>query len=116
MVIINEMPCSYVVRLMLMIVALLASIAPFNGVQCDFVYGYDAEDFTLAIINISFIDPSTGSVAVDREELGKYGSQRGGTVSGVVGHVRGIGPNYNHRDACDQLDERLFPSGPRIPL
>lgn len=53
----------------------------------EFAYGYEstADDFSIAIINVSYVDPSSGQFHNQREEIGKYG--RIGSVSGLVVHI-----------------------------
>ena len=56
-----------------------------NGVLCDFTYGYETDDFTLAIINLTYTDPKTGVQHTEYEEYGKYSIGRIGSVSGRLG-------------------------------
>ncbi|XP_054158194.1 E3 ubiquitin-protein ligase Godzilla-like [Oppia nitens] len=84
------------------------------GVLCDFTYGYETDDFTLAIINLTYTDPVTGVQHTEYEEYGKYSIGRIGSVSGRMVHV-----SSNQRqthDACDPIDTDTIPSEPWIAL
>jgi hypothetical protein len=65
----------------------LLSIASGSLQAAEFAYGYgsSADDFSIAIINVSYVDPNSGQLHNQREEIGKYG--RIGSVSGLVVHI-----------------------------
>ena len=69
-------------------VLLVLTLNSFNlksCVLCDFTYGYETDDFTLAIINLTYTDPKTGIQHTEYEEYGKYSIGRIGSVSGRLG-------------------------------
>ncbi|RWS26118.1 methyltransferase-like protein 9 isoform X3 [Leptotrombidium deliense] len=72
-------------------------------------YAYETDDITLAIINVSYVDPTTGVFRNEREEIGKFSIGKIGSVNGVVVHLNG-------NDACDPIDGKLWPSEPWIAL
>ena len=75
----------------------------------DFAYGYDLDEFTLAFVNVTSMDPTSGQVLATRREVGKFGhGARVVSVSGLLFDTRMYG------DACDDLDPRLWPSEPWI--
>ncbi|RWS07331.1 RING finger protein 150-like protein [Dinothrombium tinctorium] len=75
----------------------------------DIAYAYETDDVALAIINVSYIDPITGVLRNDREEVGKFSVGKIGSVNGVVVH-------FNSHDACDPIDGNRWPSEPWIAL
>ncbi|CAG2166769.1 unnamed protein product [Oppiella nova] len=85
-------------------------------VLCDFTYGYETDDFTLAIINLTYTDPHTGVQHSEYEEYGKYTVGRIGSVSGrlVTMHVSSNGRQTH--DACEPIDADIMPSEPWIAL
>ncbi|CAG2107113.1 unnamed protein product [Medioppia subpectinata] len=99
-------------------------------VLCDFTYGYETDDFTLAIINLTYTDPHTGVQHSEYEEYGKYSIGRIGSVSGRMtgagGFVTGnmsyttlVHVSSNGRqthDACEPIDADIYPPEPWIAL
>ncbi|XP_064481431.1 RING finger protein 150-like [Ornithodoros turicata] len=89
-------------------------LAASSVVRADFTYAHDAEEYYTAIINLTYINPTTGQVVSDREELGKYSAGKVGSVSGVVVHV--TSNNFTAHDACSPLDTANIPQEPWIAL
>lgn len=83
-------------------------------VRADFSYAHDAEEYYTAIVNLTYVNPSTGLVVSEREELGKYSAGKVGSVSGVVVHV--TSKNFTAHDACSPLDTINIPQEPWIAL
>ena len=63
-------------------ISCLLFIINLSSVFSDFTYGYETDDFTLAIINLTYTDPNTGVQHTEYEEYGKYSIGRIGSVSG----------------------------------
>lgn len=93
----------------------LTLIAFLETISCDFTHGLEPEDFSMAIINVSYIDPITGRLHTQREEFGKYFNiGRIDPVSGLVVHI--TGPDGGSHDACDSIDPTTWPSEKWIAL
>ena len=89
-------------------------IANIDLIYSDLAYGYDGDDISFAMINISYIDPKTGVRHTHNEEVGKYSMGKIGSVSGIVVHV--TSNNGKAHDACDPIDTNNWPSENWIAL
>lgn len=85
-----------------------------NLISSNLTYGYEGDDITFAMINISYIDPATGTLHTQNEEIGKYSMGKVGSVSGIVVHVTSNDGKFH--DACDPIDSNLWPSENWIAL
>lgn len=86
---INQARQPVILRLTFFWLHILLSSCLCLGLQsAEFTYnGYESapDEFNFAIINVSYVDPSSGRLHNQREEIGKYG--RAGSVSGLVVHI-----------------------------
>uniref|UniRef100_A0A224YWD4 E3 ubiquitin ligase n=1 Tax=Rhipicephalus zambeziensis TaxID=60191 RepID=A0A224YWD4_9ACAR len=75
----------------------------------------DVDEYYTAVINLTYVHPTTGQLVSEREELGRYYSAgKLGSVSGVVVHV--TSGNFTAHDACSPLDAASIPQEPWIAL
>lgn len=85
-----------------------------NLIYSDLIYGYDGDDISSAIMNISYTDPETGVLHTHNEEVVRYSVGKIGTVSGIVVYV--TSNNRKTHDACDPIDLQNWPSENWIAL
>ncbi|XP_076339582.1 RING finger protein 150-like isoform X2 [Tachypleus tridentatus] len=95
----------------ILIILLLDCSGPF--VNCEFTYGYGVQEFTLALINITYTHPLTGRVHSEKSEMGKF-SGKIGSANGVVVHVSSN--NHTTHDGCNPLDSDITSREPWIAL
>ncbi|XP_046438523.1 protein goliath-like isoform X2 [Daphnia pulex] len=81
-------------------------------VNCDQWPFPDGEEYTLAHINVSYID--SASVHNDAAEMGKFGNGRVGQTAGILVHVRSA--NSSSHYGCDIVYENEIPVVPWIAL
>lgn len=74
----------------------------------DYAYGYDAEEFTLAFVNVTALDTNTGQLLDNKREVGKFGHGRVSSVTGVLVDMSAI------NDACESVDPLYWPREPWI--
>lgn len=74
-------------------------------VHCDQWPFADGEDYTLAHINVSYVDPT--AVHNDGSETGKFGTGRVGSTAGILVHVRSSNSSSHH--GCDLVYENEIP-------
>ena len=74
-------------------------------VHCDQWPFPDGEEYTLAHINVSYVDPT--AVHNEAAEMGKFGNSRIGSTAGIVVHVRSA--NSSSHYGCDMLYENEIP-------
>ncbi|XP_013778873.1 RING finger protein 150-like, partial [Limulus polyphemus] len=83
-------------------------------VNCEFTYGYGAQEYTLALINITYTHPVTGKIHSEKNEIGKFTSGKIGSANGVVVHVSSN--NHTMHDGCNPFDSEIIPHEPWIAL
>lgn len=81
-------------------------------ILCDFTYGYESDEFTLAFINVTSVEPAAGALSSPRREVGKFGFGRIAAVGGRL--VQLVGANGKPTDACEPIDPRLWPAEPWV--
>lgn len=82
-------------------------------ILCDFTYGYDSDEFTLAFINVTSVESSSNAVGSARREVGKFGFGRIASVAGLL--VQIVHPTSGKPwDACEPIDSSLWPSEPWV--
>lgn len=74
-------------------------------VNCDQWPFPDGEEYTLAHINVSYID--SAAVHNDAAEMGKFGNGRVGQTAGILVHVRSA--NSSSHYGCDIVYENEIP-------
>lgn len=74
-------------------------------VHCDQWPFADGEDYTLAHINVSYVDPT--ALHNDASEMGKFGTGRVGSTAGLLVHVRSSNSSSHH--GCDIIYENEIP-------
>jgi hypothetical protein len=74
-------------------------------VNCDQWPFPDGEEYTLAHINVSYID--SAAVHNDAAEMGKFGNGRVGSTAGLLVHVRSA--NSSSHYGCDIVYENEIP-------
>ncbi|GIY83205.1 uncharacterized protein CDAR_612751 [Caerostris darwini] len=83
-------------------------------VSCEFNFGYETEDYQIALINLTYVDPATGLIVQESLEMGKLLPGRTEEVAGVVVHV--TSNNHTSHEACERLDTNSVPREPYIAL
>lgn len=78
----------------------------------DFTYGYEAEEFTLAYVNVTAIDLTSKTVVANRKEVGKFGFGRISSLSGLL--VKITSADGKSLDACESIKPSLWPNEPWI--
>lgn len=92
---------------------LLVTVLLLPWVRADLTQ--DVDEYYTAVINLTYVHPTTGQLVSEREELGRYYSAgKLGSVSGVVVHV--TSGNFTAHDACSPLDAASIPQEPWIAL
>lgn len=86
-------------------------------VECDIAFGSDgADELTLAIVNITNMEPFTGFASNFRDEMGakftNFGSAKIGTISGLL--VKVLSGEKQTNDACEPIDPSQWASEPWI--
>ncbi|XP_022237353.1 RING finger protein 150-like isoform X4 [Limulus polyphemus] len=82
-------------------------------VNCEFTYGYGVQEYTLALINITYTHPLTGRVHSEKSEMGKFNGKIG-SADGVVVHVSSN--NHTTHDGCNPFDSDITSREPWIAL
>lgn len=88
-----------------------------HPITCDIAFGGDnAEELTLAIVNITSMEPFTGFASNFRDDSGakftSFGSSKIGTISGLL--VKVLTGEKKVNDACESIDETQWASEPWI--
>lgn len=83
-------------------------------VNCEFTYGYETEEYTLAFVNLTYIDPHSGKIHSEKEETGKFSVGRVEAVNGVIVHASSS--NHTRHDGCQPLDTDNLPQEQWIAL
>jgi hypothetical protein len=87
-------------------------------VACDLTsYGSDGDELTLAIVNVTSVDPFTGFASNFRDDSGNkftFGSGKVGTVSGIL--IKVLGSDRVTNDACEPITSDQWPNEPWIVL
>lgn len=82
-------------------------------VSCDVVSQDD--DYTLANVNVTYVDPLTKLHRSKKDEIGKYGQGLVGSAAGVVIHVRTQNGTSNY--GCEEnFDNEIPVEAPWIAL
>ena len=86
-------------------------------VECDIAFGSDgADELTLAIVNITSMEPFTGFASNFKDDSGakftSIGSAKIGTISGLLVRVQSGEKGAN--DACEPIDPGQWASEPWI--
>lgn len=71
-------------------------------VVAEFTYGYESDEYTLAILNVTYVDPVTGQSRSSKEEVGKFSVGRVESAGGVL--WRATSGNRSRHDACGALE------------
>jgi len=75
---------------------------------CDQWPFADGDEYTLAIMNISYVSSGTGSVhSSDSAEMGKFGTGRVGSTAGLLVHVRSANSSSHH--GCELTYDNEIP-------
>lgn len=74
-------------------------------VKCDQWPFPESEEYTLAHINVSYID--SAALHNDAADMGKFGNGRVGSTAGLVVHVRSA--NSSSHYGCDIIYENDIP-------
>lgn len=76
-----------------------------HEVNCDLTsYGSDGDELTLAIVNVTSVEPFTGFASNFRDDSGNkfsFGNGKVGTVSGIL--IRVLGSDRQTNDACEPI-------------
>lgn len=83
-------------------------------VSCEFNFGYETETYLSAVINLTYIDPTSGVLVTEHLQMGKLLPGKTEEVGGVVVHV--TSNNRTSHEACDKLDMDSLPGEPFIAL
>ncbi|XP_054708577.1 RING finger protein 150-like [Uloborus diversus] len=83
-------------------------------VSCEFNFGYETEAYLSAVINLTYVDPTTGVLTQENLQMGKLLPGKTEEVSGVVVHV--TSNNHTSHEACEKLDTDVLPREPFIAL
>lgn len=106
---------SYLTPVPAVMICLLSSLV--HPIRCDIAFGGDnAEELTLAIVNITSMEPFTGFASNFRDDSGakftSFGSSKIGTISGLL--VKVVTGERKVNDACESIDETQWASEPWI--
>jgi hypothetical protein len=98
---------------MVLIKALILVMWGLSQVTCDIAFGSDgADELTLAIVNITSMEPFTGFASNFKDEAGakftNFGSAKIGTISGVL--VKVVSGEKGSNDACEAIDPSQWAS------
>src|SRR5437868_2391166 len=88
-----------------------------HEVRCDLTYGNDGNELTLAIVNVTYVDPFTGFASNFRDDAGNKFTFSSGKIASITGLlVRVVGSDGTTNDACEPIDSAQWPSEPWIVL
>lgn len=77
-------------------------------IKCDQWPFADGDEYTLAIMNITYVNSATGSVhSSDSAEMGKFGTGRVGSTAGLLVHVRSANSSSHH--GCELTYDNEIP-------
>ncbi|KAI9557014.1 hypothetical protein GHT06_016810 [Daphnia sinensis] len=99
-------------RAMAVSIAVVVSLIGTKLVNCDQWPFPESEEYTLAHINVSYID--SAAVHNDAADMGKFGNGRVGSTAGLIVHVRSA--NSSSHYGCDMTYENEIPVVPWIAL
>uniref|UniRef100_T1J3Y4 RING-type E3 ubiquitin transferase n=1 Tax=Strigamia maritima TaxID=126957 RepID=T1J3Y4_STRMM len=75
---------------------------------------FEAEDTTMALVNLTYIDPWTGKLHTEKSEIGMFSKGRIDSSYGLLVHVKSRNGTSNM--GCDYPFENLIPQEPWIAL
>lgn len=76
-------------------VLLLFSLWSLRMVHCD-QWPFEGDEYTAAVVNITYLDPTSFSYHSEAAEMAKYGTGRVGSASGLLVHVRSANSSSHH--------------------
>lgn len=72
-------------------------------------FSYESEDYTMAHVNITYIDPKTNKFVTEKEEVGKFSVGKIESVHGIVVHVSSSNHSSDNFYGCNNVDVDNIP-------